>query len=141
MLTQAIAFELLREGFDIVHARTLVAAYRERRDALCEEAALRLSSWFEWDIPVGGMFVWMRAKGNAINTNELYRFAVDEQVAFVPSSVFDFTAEDCYGMRINFTRNPPELLREGIARLERAIGRCQKAGAGLATADAGSNRL
>ena len=63
-------------------------------------------------------------------------YFVDEKVAFVPSSVFDFTGEDCYGMRINFTRNSPELLREGIERLERAIGRCQKAGASLATGDA-----
>jgi 2-aminoadipate transaminase len=121
MLTQATTFELLREGFDLVHATRLVAAYRERRDALCREAALRLNQWFEWEIPVGGMFVWMRARGNAINTNELYRFAVNEKVAFVPSSVFDFTGEDCFGMRVNFTRNSPEVLCEGVRRLERAV--------------------
>jgi 2-aminoadipate transaminase len=121
MFTQAIAFELLEAGFDAVHAETVVPVYRERRDALCREAALRVSRWFEWEIPVGGMFVWMRAKGNAIDTNDLYRFALEEKVAFVPSSVFDFTGEDCFGMRLNFTRNPPNLLREGIERLERAI--------------------
>ncbi len=121
MFTQAVTFELLQDGFDAIHAPKIVAAYRERRDALCQEAALRLHPWFEWDIPVGGMFVWMRAKHNAIDTNELYRFALDEKVAFVPSSVFDFTGRDCFGIRVNFTRNPPDLLREGIRRLERAI--------------------
>jgi len=121
MFTQAVAFELLEAGFDKVHAQTIAPVYRERRDALCHEAALRLSPWFEWEIPVGGMFVWMRAKGNAINTDELYQFALDENVAFVPSSVFDFSGEDCFGMRLNFTRNSPALLREGIERLERAI--------------------
>jgi 2-aminoadipate transaminase len=121
MLTQAIACDLLETGFDTAHAKTIVPVYRERRDAMCNEAAVRLSQWFEWEVPVGGMFVWMRSKGNAIDTNELYRFALEENIAFVPSSVFDFTGEDCFGMRLNFTRNPPALLREGIERLERAI--------------------
>jgi 2-aminoadipate transaminase len=123
MLTQAIAFELLEAGFDAVHARKIVPVYRERRDALCYEAGLRFSEWFEWEVPVGGMFVWMRAKGSAIDTNVLYRFALEEKVAFVPSSVFDFTGEDCFGMRVNFTRNPPGVIREGVERLERAIRR------------------
>jgi 2-aminoadipate transaminase len=121
MLTQAIAYELLKASVDRVHAQTIIPAYRECRDALCDEAALRLSEWFDWDIPVGGMFVWMRAKNNSINTSELYPIAVKEKVAFVPSSVFDFNNEDSHGMRLNFTRNPPHVLREGIQRLEIAI--------------------
>ena len=123
LLTQAITLELLESGFDYEHAKTTVAAYRIRRDALCNEAALRLSQWFDWETPVGGMFVWMRAKSQAINTTDLYRFAVEEKVAFVPSEVFDFTGEDRFAMRINFTRSGPELLVEGIRRLELAIGK------------------
>ncbi len=121
LLTQAITLELLESGFDHEHAKTTVAAYRIRRDALCREASLRLSQWFEWNIPVGGMFVWMRAKDQAINTTDLYRFAVEEKVAFVPSSVFDFSGEDAFAMRINFTRSAPDVLVEGIKRLEVAV--------------------
>lgn len=40
----------------------------ERRDALMSEAALRLSQWFEWELPPGGMFVRMRSKNRAIDT-------------------------------------------------------------------------
>jgi len=72
-------------------------------------------------VSVGGMFVWMRANGEAIDTDELYRFAVEEKVAFVPSSVFDFSGEDRFAMRVNFTRNSPEVISEGLRRLERAI--------------------
>jgi 2-aminoadipate transaminase len=121
MFTHAIALELLEADFDIVNAQRIVPVYRERRDALCHEAELRLSEWFEWEIPAGGMFVWMRAKGNAIDTDELYRFALEEKVAFVPSSVFDFAGEDRSAMRLNFTRNPPGVLREGVERLQRAV--------------------
>ncbi len=132
LLTQAITLELLESGFDHEHAKTTVAAYKIRRDALCHEAALRLSEWFDWEVPVGGMFVWMRSKNKAINTTDLYRFAVEEKVAFVPNQVFDFTGEDSFAMRINFTRSAPELLVEGIRRLEVAIGKyltCKATGA------------
>lgn len=67
------------------------------------------------------MFVWMRSKDRAIDTDELYKFAVEEKVAFVPSSVFDFTGEDRFAMRVNFTRSSPEVIREGVRRLGRAI--------------------
>lgn len=122
MFTHAAALELLEDNFDQQHSRSIVPHYRERRDALCDEASRRLGDWFEWEVPVGGMFVWMRNRDRTIDTDALYRFAIEEKVAFVPSSVFDFTGEDRYAMRVNFTRSSPDVIREGIRRLERAIG-------------------
>ncbi|HEX6721918.1 MAG TPA: PLP-dependent aminotransferase family protein [Burkholderiaceae bacterium] len=127
LLTQAITLELLRERVDHEHGQAIVAAYRERRDALCREAALHLSEWFEWQVPHGGMFVWMRAKNQAIDTNELYRLALDEDVAFVPSSVFDFAGVDRFAMRLNFTRASPQRLAEGVRRLASATRRYLRA--------------
>ncbi|MSP89482.1 MAG: PLP-dependent aminotransferase family protein [Alphaproteobacteria bacterium] len=122
MFTQAVTLDLLERDFDRHHAKTIVPLYRERRDALCREASLHLRDWFEWDVPVGGMFVWLRAKNRAIDTDELYKFAIEEKVAFVPGSVFDFAGEDRSAMRLNFTRSSPEVLAEGVRRLARAIG-------------------
>jgi 2-aminoadipate transaminase len=122
MLTQAITLELMNAGVDVEHSLVTVEAYRQRRDALCEAAERRLRNWFDWETPVGGMFVWMRAKGD-IDTDVLYRYALEEKVAFVPSSVFDFTGEDRRAMRLNFTRSAPEVLAEGVRRLERAVVR------------------
>lgn len=121
MLTQAIAFELLERGVDQTHAASIVPAYRQRRDALCAAATLRLGEWFDWEVPVGGMFVWLRARDAAFDTDELYKFAIEERVAFVPSSVFDFAGLDRSGLRLNFTRSSPETIAEGMARLERAV--------------------
>jgi len=121
MFAQAVAFELMGAGVDRAHSAAILPVYRERRDALCSEAALHLKDWFEWEVPSGGMFVWMRSRNGTIDTDELYKFAVEEKVAFVPSSVFDFTGEDRTAMRVNFTRSSPEVIREGVRRLARAI--------------------
>ena len=67
------------------------------------------------------MFVWMEAKDRRIDTDALYRFALAEKVAFVPSSVFDPAGALRSAMRVNFSRNPPEVLREGLRRLGRAV--------------------
>ena len=115
MFTQAVALELLDSGFEANHIPKTVASYRERRDALCDAAAQHLAEWFEWDIPPGGMFVWLRAKHGALDTSELYHRALDEKVAFVPSSVFDPDAALNTAMRLNFTRNPPDVIAEGGA--------------------------
>jgi 2-aminoadipate transaminase len=130
LFTQAVTFELLQGDVDREHAKVAVAAYRQRRDALCRAASQRLGAWLEWEVPSGGMFVWMHAKNDAIDTNELYRFALDEKVAFVPSSVFDFSGEDRFAMRVNFTRVAPDVLVEGVERLARAIVRYLEAAPG-----------
>lgn len=123
MLTQAIALELLEAGVERTHVPNIVRNYRERRDALCSAAAAELGAWFEWETPPGGMFVWMRSRDPAINTDALYNFAVAEKVAFVPGSVFDPLGQLHSAMRVNFTRNTPAVLEEGIARLAVATRR------------------
>jgi 2-aminoadipate transaminase len=123
IFTQAIAFELLESGFDRSHSQAINELYRERRNTLCSEAAARIGEWFEWDVPPGGMFVWMRARDPRIDTNELYQFALEEKVAFVPGSVFDPDGKDHSAMRLNFTRSSPDIIAEGVRRLERAIKR------------------
>ena len=123
IFTQAVALELLESGFDREHSKSINELYRERRDTLCSEAAARIGEWFEWEVPPGGMFVWMRAKDPRIDTNELYKVALEEKVAFVPGSVFDPDGKDCSAMRVNFTRSTPEAIVEGVRRLEGAIKR------------------
>lgn len=123
MLTQAIALELLEAGCEEEHVPSIVGHYRERRDALCAAAAAELSEWFTWETPPGGMFVWMRRRDPGIDTDALYRFALQEKVAFVPGSVFDPAGALNSAMRVNFSRSPPAVLREGVARLAAATRR------------------
>lgn len=117
MLTHAVALELLEADIEKVHVPGMVGHYRERRDALCAAAAESLTPWFEWQVPPGGMFVWMKARNPAVDTDTLYTRALREKVAYVPGSVFDPAGADKSSMRINFTRNAPDVLREGVRRL------------------------
>ena len=58
---------------------------------------------------------------SGFDTDALYRRRFSEGVAFVPSSVFDPGGPLNSAMRLNFTRNGPEPMAEGVRRLARAI--------------------
>ncbi len=123
VFTHAVALSLLDSGIEAPQVARTIAAYRPRRDALCAAAATSLGEWFTWDVPPGGMFVWLRATHPGIDTDRLYHAALSEGVAFVPSSVFDPEGGLRDAMRLNFSRNPPDILAEGVRRLARAVRR------------------
>jgi 2-aminoadipate transaminase len=100
---------------------TIVALYRTRRDALCAAMAEHLFDWFEWEVPVGGMFVWAVARDPALDTDRLWSVALEAGVCVSPSSVFDSTGANRRALRLNFTLNPPDRLAEGIRRLATAL--------------------
>ena len=120
-LTQRVALAALEAGLiERIRPRVL-STYRARRDALCEAMANELGGWFDWEVPVGGMFVWAVARDPALDTDLLLPHALDAGVCICPSSVFDATGRNRGAIRINFTLNEPERLAEGVRRLAKAM--------------------
>jgi 2-aminoadipate transaminase len=123
MFAQAVALQLLEERFEDAHVPRIVDLYRQRRDAMYEVVTRELGEWFTGDKPAGGMFIWLEARDPAFSTDGLYPYALEERVAFVPSSIYDPDGLLTTGMRLNFTRNDPAVMEEGVGRLSRAIRR------------------
>jgi 2-aminoadipate transaminase len=98
-----------------------VRLYRERRDALCAALAEHLAGWFDWEVPVGGMFVWAVARDPALDTDRLLPIAAQAGVCVAPSSAFDSAGQNRHALRLNFTLNPPAALAEGVRRLAAAL--------------------
>lgn len=119
---QVIALEAMERGLIEQQAPLITTLYRERRNVLCDALDQHLARWFTWERPTGGMFVWLTVKPETtIDTDVLLATALDCGVAFTPSSVFDPSGVMKRSIRMNFTLNPPDTLREGVARLGRAV--------------------
>jgi 2-aminoadipate transaminase len=120
---QAVALELLEAGVDHAVLDRMIETYRARRDALVAAAQEHLSRRFVFEAPVGGMFLWLRARDPALDTGTLWPVAMAEGVSYAPSAVFDASGalHDC--LRLNFTLNPEPRLVEGARRLARAVER------------------
>ncbi|HJT11278.1 MAG TPA: PLP-dependent aminotransferase family protein [Dongiaceae bacterium] len=120
-VTQRIALAALEGGLIERLQPAIVALYRARRDALCAAMAEHLSDWFDWEVPVGGMFVWAVARDPALDTDRLWSVALEAGVCVSPSGVFDSTGANRRALRLNFTLNPPDRLAEGVRRLATAL--------------------
>jgi 2-aminoadipate transaminase len=120
-LGQHLTYGLLGDPSFAEHLQRLRRAYASRRDAF--DAALReqLPDQLTWRKAAGGMFVWGRlARGDAA---ELLPFAVAEGLAFVPGAEFHEPGQGQATIRLNFTHAAEPRIREGVARLARAITR------------------
>lgn len=119
-VTQRIALAALESGLIERLRPVIVSLYRARRDALCAALAEHLARWFEWEVPVGGMFVWAVARDPALDTDRLFQAGLETGVCVTPSSVFDPAGRNRRALRLNFTLNPPDRLAEGVRRLAAA---------------------
>jgi len=122
-LNQRMACEILKAGLIESCNPTMLTLYRRRRDTLCAALQRDLSPWFDWDVPEGGMFVWLTARDQQFNTDDLFEIALEEQVCVSPSSVFDAEGRFRHGLRLNFTFNDEAKLDEAVRRLARATER------------------
>lgn len=102
------------------HLDRVIAAYRERRDAMIEAMCEILGPEASINSPVGGMFCWARL-GHGIDTEPLLQSAVDHGVAFVPGRSFFAEEPDRSTMRLSYVTNSPETIREGVRRLGEAL--------------------
>src|SRR5262245_17458241 len=119
-VTQRIALAALESGLIERLRPSIVDLYRARRDALCAALAEHLAEWFDWQAPVGGMFVWAVARDPALDTDRLFQAGLEAGVCVTPGSVFDPAGRDRRALRLNFTLNPPDRLAEGVRRLAAA---------------------
>ncbi|SEH88284.1 PLP-dependent aminotransferase family protein [Tardiphaga sp. OK245] len=120
-LNQRLALAAMGTGLVDRLRPALLDLYRRRRDALCAAMAAHLSDWFDWKVPVGGMFVWATARDPHLNTDDLVGVARDAGVLVGPSSVFDPLGTDRRSLRLNFTLNSPDLLSQAVRRLADAV--------------------
>ena len=111
---QALAAEYLAGGHLQRHLPHILDLYRPRQQAMLTALDRHLPDGFEWSHPEGGMFVWVEGP-RGFDMGNVYRTAVQRQVAFVPGHFFFPEAgQGRNTMRLNFTM-------PGADEIDRAI--------------------
>jgi 2-aminoadipate transaminase len=117
---QYLVYELLSSGFLPTHIGRLRAVYAERRDIMIAALTDRMPEGVRWTNPLGGMFLFATLPPE-FDAASLAAAAVREKVLIVPGADFHVRGGR-NTFRLNFSNTRPELIREGIGRLARAIG-------------------
>lgn len=104
------------------HLRRACQVYRQRRDTMLAALERHLPAETRWQVPQGGLFVWLRLPGG-LSTDELVPLAGEEGVTFAPGPLFSPCGCGQPYLRLNFVMHPSDVIEEGVRRLGRALER------------------
>jgi len=117
---QRVINHVVRSGFLPGHIKEIRAEYRKRLDTMLAALAEHFPPEARCTRPRGGLFVWVELP-EGVNCNDFMRQAVDQGVLFPPGQGFfrDGTGQNT--MRLNFSNQTPDKIREGVKRLAEVI--------------------
>jgi 2-aminoadipate transaminase len=118
--TQYLAYEVANSPWMKSHIHLIRKTYSERRDVMLQSLQEYMPEGVKWTEPKGGLFLWVTLPEN-MNSNEIFKPAVEAKVAFVPGGPFHPLGGGENTMRLNFSNSKPELINEGIKRLAKVI--------------------
>src|SRR3954464_7781907 len=116
MMVQAY-FEEVRWSDYVAWLRQL---YRKRRDTMLDALAEFFPPQAEWTRPGGGLFIWATLP-DFIDTTDLLARALRANVAFVPGEQAYLDGRGRNAMRLNFSNQDEDSIREGIRRIGKVI--------------------
>lgn len=129
-LAQHVVAEYLAAGMMEQYLPKFIDDYRAKRDIMLEamDEHMPKLDGLKWTRPQGGLFIWITLPEH-LDAEKLFHAAVKEDVAFVLGSAFHPSGglKNCF--RLNFSFAEPDRIREGVARLGRALDAFAKASA------------
>jgi DNA-binding transcriptional MocR family regulator len=121
---QATAAQYLKSGRMPQTLRTVRETYAERARAMADALKQELGDAIEFTAPQGGLFFWARltgAGGRIQDAGEFAKRAIEQGVAFVPGAPFFARDPDPATLRLSFATADVDRIREGAARLGKAL--------------------
>jgi 2-aminoadipate transaminase len=121
-MSQKIAEEFLRRGLLERRIQANIKLYRSKLQCMLEalEEFMPRIPGLGWVIPRGGMFFWITLP-EQMDADEMFKEAIERNVAYVVGSAFYPTGGGHNTMRLNFSYSSNEEIREGIKRLARLV--------------------
>lgn len=93
---------------------------RRRRDVALQAATRYLPPGSRWNVPEGGLYLWIELPKSGPTAAELYIQAIQMGAAYAIGNVFHTNSAGSYHIRLNFAAQRPADIEEGIRRLGRA---------------------
>ena len=119
-LVQKIAFRYINKGYFDVNLKKIIESYRVKREVMLNSLKEFMPAGVTWTEPEGGLFLFVTLP-EYIDAEELFKVAIEQNVAFVPGTAFYCDGGGKNTMRINFSYITQEQTKEGIKRLGNAI--------------------
>ncbi len=115
-LAQMVVADFMREHYDD-HVAALNERLKRKRDVLIEALQEQFGAAAEFDVPPGGIYLWIKLP-EAVDTLKLAAPAAADGVAFNPGPQWSVDpATATHHLRLCFAYPSEEVIREGVAKL------------------------
>lgn len=122
---QKIAAKYFEKGYFDNNLASINNNYRIKRDTMVAAFHKYMPKGVKWTEPEGGLFLFVTLP-EYMDADELFKVAIEENVAFVPGTVFYCDGSGKNTLRINFSFMSKEMNEEGVKRLANAIKKLMK---------------
>jgi GntR family transcriptional regulator/MocR family aminotransferase len=122
LAAESAVAELLESGEVQRHVRRVRRIYQRRRDVLAEELRGTLGRRVSFDIPLGGMALWVRVE-RGIDLAGWERQGLREGVVFQTGKRFAFDGRTVPYLRLGFASRNEAELKEAVRRMAGALDR------------------
>ena len=102
------------------HIRENCKLYGHRRDVMCNAIKKYFPSDVKCTYPHGGLFLWVELP-EGCNARDLFKYALERKVAYVPGDSFFPQTKKKNFFRLNFSYNDDDVIEEGVKRLADAL--------------------
>lgn len=119
---QYITAEFLGRGLLKDTVKHTIEMYKEKNELMLEmlDKHMPKNAGVTWTKPDGGLFLWVTLPEN-IDTEEMFKKAIENNVAYVIGSAFYVGGRKKNSMRLNFSFATKPQIEEGIKRLADVI--------------------
>jgi 2-aminoadipate transaminase len=117
---QKIIALYLEKGLLENNLKKTIALYSERRDFMIKCFRDQMPENVTWTEPEGGLFLFVTLPRH-LDADDIFRKAIERNVAFVSGSSFFCNDSGRNTMRINFSFSNPVEIEEGVKRLSAVI--------------------
>lgn len=118
-LSQMIVNEILKEeGWFSGHLIKIRKFYARQSKIMGKILAQTMPKTVTWNEPQGGLYYWLKTK---INTQKLYKKAVQQNIAFVPGHVFFANRPEYNYLRLSFATVDEEKMKRGLKILGKLL--------------------
>ena len=117
---QKIAAKYIDKGYFDENLKKIIDSYRIKRDAMLEAFRKYMPEGVSWTEPEGGLFLFLTLP-EGMKSEDLFKIAIEQKVAFVLGHVFHCDGSGQNTMRLNFSFMSKEKNDEGVKRLADAV--------------------
>ena len=120
IFNQLIAYEYFQLGKLEENIKSNIQIYKKKRDVMLNALEKYFPKEAAWTKPQGGFFV-VATLPEYIDTGEMFKEAIEENVAYVPGAPFFADGKGQNTMRLSFCFPSEEDIEEGIKRIGNLI--------------------